>query len=236
MTQYFVPCKVSLHAFHLCVFPCISQKHFPIFFLRHTQSAIPSPPHSPNSKTGEAEAALLAWPELFQVMLLLLYLYSVLGVSLFAKVQIWNQNGPTFLHGFAPDICRFALNCGRLHTLALVSMASRLQRSINISHVCNMYQNSVLWCFWYMFDMCCVLFCWSLFCCDSCFPSWPRPASQLQNLFPGKHMQKHNPFKALPDKYWMCLKIGDSLQMSIYINFHPFSIGKVTMNHQHHQL
>jgi hypothetical protein len=88
MTQYFVPCKVSLHAFHLCVFPCISQKHFPIFFLRHTQSAIPSPPHSPNSKTGEAEAALLAWPELFQVMLLLLYLYSVLGVSLFAKVQI----------------------------------------------------------------------------------------------------------------------------------------------------
>ena len=164
-----------------------------VYFHVFPNSIFPWTTHRPKAF---CHFCLFSW---LQVMLLLLYLYSVLGVSLFAKV-IWAQldfqqldtlSKPSrrYLSGFASDLS----DVGRSHTLALVSMASCLQWStfLTCATCIKIHQHpdffDVLICFLCIFVYCSVhLYCFAVIRASQ--PSLPRPASELQNLFPGKNI------------------------------------------------
>ena len=200
-----------------------------VYFHVFPNSIFPWTTHRPKAF---CHFCLFSW---LQVMLLLLYLYSVLGVSLFAKV-IWAQldfqqldtlSKPSrrYLSGFALDSHRIlATLAGRIHwRWSLWLPVCNDQHFLRVQHVSKFINILIFLMFWSVFSvfLCIVLFI-SIVLLWFALPSrvCQGPQANFRTFFQARTSSIHiqSIARQILD-VWKILKMGDSLQMDPNGNF-----------------
>ena len=163
MTQYFVPCKVSLHAFHLCVFPCFFPRSIFPYFSSDTRKAPSLHPHTaPIVK--QVRPRQLCWPGLSCFR-------SCSCCSISTQFSEWvylprsKSETRTDLHGFALDSHRIFADshwnaAGCIHwrwSLWLPVCNAQLQHLSRVQHVSKFCFVMFLVYVWYV--LICVVYC-----------------------------------------------------------------------------